>query len=234
MRQRIWELDAFRGICILGMVVVHFCYDLDALYQLQLPWVYDLALQWGGVLFLLLSGLCATLGKHHIRRGIVVFLCGMLCTAVTAGMYLLGLASKGIVIYFGVLHCLGTCMLLWMLLRKLPLWALAAIGIVLAAAGLYMQTYPIYGPSWLLPVGVMYPGFATSDYFPLLPNLGYFLLGAVLGHTIYHKRSTLFPKVDTNLPPIRFLCACGRHSLLIYLLHQPIFSAAFALLAYIN
>ena len=34
MKQRIWELDAFRGICVLGMVVVHFVYDITELYSL--------------------------------------------------------------------------------------------------------------------------------------------------------------------------------------------------------
>ena len=33
-KQRIWELDALRGICVLGMVAVHFVYDLVELYAL--------------------------------------------------------------------------------------------------------------------------------------------------------------------------------------------------------
>ena len=34
MKKRIWELDAFRGICILGVVFVHFVYDLVELYRI--------------------------------------------------------------------------------------------------------------------------------------------------------------------------------------------------------
>ena len=123
MKHRIWELDVFRGFCILGVVVVHFVYDLTDLYGIlrwDAPALFQFVQNWGGVLFLLLSGICATLGSRSVRRGIIVFTCGMICTAVTAGMYLLDMADKYIIIYFGVLHCLGLCMVLWAALKKLP------------------------------------------------------------------------------------------------------------------
>ena len=89
MKKRIWELDAFRGICVLGMLIVHFVYDLTELYRLvswqpgdAFAWVQ----RWGGVLFLLLSGICVTLGRRSVRRGLIVFGCGLVCTAGTVGM----------------------------------------------------------------------------------------------------------------------------------------------------
>ena len=100
MKKRIWELDVFRGICILGMVLVHFIYDLVELYGIidwSYPAVFSFVKDWGGVLFLLLSGVCATLGSRSVRRGLIVFACGLVCTAVTAGMYLLGFAGKYII-----------------------------------------------------------------------------------------------------------------------------------------
>ena len=91
MKKRIWELDALRGVCILGMVIVHFVYDLVELYALvpmAYPKWFAFIKDWGGVLFLLLSGTCATLGSGHTRRGLVVFACGMVCTLVTVyGLY---------------------------------------------------------------------------------------------------------------------------------------------------
>ena len=57
---------------------------------------------------------------------------------------------------------------------------------------------------------------------PLLPNLGFFLLGAALGRVLYRQKQTRFPGVSPALPPIRLLTALGRHSLLVYLLHQPL------------
>ena len=234
MNKRIWELDAFRGLCILAMVAVHLVFDLVYIYgTLTLAgWgqgLFTLLTQWGGVLFLLLSGICVTLGSHPVKRGLVVFGCGMLCSLVTWLMYAFDLQDKGIIIYFGVLHCLGICMLLWPVFRRLPLWLLGCLGGALVAIGFWIANLTV-DHFWLVPIGVLFPGFSSSDYFPLLPNLGFFLLGAVLGRTLYRKKQTLFPKVDPRNLLIRFLCMCGRLSLFIYLLHQPVISALLELI----
>lgn len=233
MKQRIWELDAFRGLCVLGMVAVHLVYDVVELYGLvdwKYPAVFSFVKNWGGVLFLLISGICVTLGAHSTRRGITVFCCGLFCTAVTAGMYLLNLADKGILIYFGVLHCLGVCMLLWYFFRKLPTVALGVLWAGLVAAGLWLQTIRVDFP-WLIPLGFLPVEFVSSDYFPLLPNLGFFLLGAVLGKTVYAAKKSLLPGVNPENGGIRFLCACGRQSLWIYLLHQPVLAGVVGLIS---
>jgi len=232
MKRRIWELDVFRGVCILGVIAVHFVYDLVELYGIldwEYPPIFSFIKNWGGVLFVLLSGICATLGRRSIRRGLIVFGCGMLITAVTYGMTLFGF-DKSILIYFGVLHCLGTCMILWALFRKLPTWALALLGIAMVIAGMYLKgVYPV-SHFWLMPLGILPGHFPTSDYFPLLPNLGYFLLGAVLGRTVYRKQESLLPSVSQKNIFVRFFSFCGRQSLLIYLLHQPILNAVCMLL----
>lgn len=233
MKKRIWELDAFRGICVLGMLIVHFVYDLTELYRLvswqpgdTFAWVQ----RWGGVLFLLLSGICVTLGRRSIRRGLIVFGCGLLCTAVTVGMYRLGLSGNGIQIYFGVLHCLGVCMILWPVFRRLPWWALLSLGIGIIVTGLWVFEPMRVSYPWLLPLGIQPGGLITSDYFPLFPNLGFFLLGSALGKTLYRRQQSLLPRVNDRNFLLRFLQLCGRQSLWIYLLHQPVFSGLFALL----
>ena len=81
---RIPELDAARGICILGMVAVHFVYDLTELYpvlQWEYPPFFLFLKNWGAVAFFLISGMAATLGRRHLRRGLVVFGCGLLVSA---------------------------------------------------------------------------------------------------------------------------------------------------------
>ena len=225
MKKRIWELDAFRGICILGVVIVHFVFDLVELYGM-VQWEYPLwykLISGCGFLFLVLSGICVTLGSHNVRRGLTVFGCGMVITAVTYGMYRLGYAGEGIIIYFGVLHCLGICMLLWPVFRKLPWPVLLGLGIVLAALGFAVDPMRT-DCKWLMPLGIIWHGFKSVDYYPLLPNLGYFLIGAVLGKTVYGKKESLLPNVEGGLGFFGFLSACGRNSLWIYMLHQPILS----------
>ena len=233
MKNRVWELDALRGICILGMVLVHFVYDLVELYRIvswEYPQWFSLVMNWGGILFFLISGTCATLGKHSVRRGLIVVGCGMICTAVTYGMYRYGF-DKSILIYFGVLHCLGTCMILWWIFKRFPTWLLAVLGIAMVAVGLYLDTiYPAEN-LWLMPLGILPPYFSTSDYFPLLPNFGWFLLGAVMGRTIYRKKQTLLPLVNPKNFLVRGFSFLGRHSLWIYLIHQPIIAGICMLLA---
>lgn len=228
--RRIWELDALRGICILGMAAVHLLYDLSGLGISIAPRLLTFFQNWGGIVFLLLSGICVTLGRRHIRRGLLVFGCGMLCTAVTVLLYHLGFAPGSIVISFGVLHCLGSCMLLWQLFRHCsnPLLAILSISFCILGLMFQQQLVPY---RWGIPFGLMYPGFTSADYFPLFPNLGYFLLGALLGRRLYPRKTTRFPIANPSAFPIRFLCQCGTHSLWIYLLHQPLFAGMIALVS---
>lgn len=225
MKKRIWELDVLRGVCILGMVAVHLIYDLQTFFSL--PFLADSQLfaivkQWGGVLFLLISGICVTLGSHPVRRGLIVFACGLLCSAVTAGMYALHMADKSIIIYFGVLHCLGVCMLLWPLLKRLPVWALGLVGLGLSVLGLWISGNVLVDFPWLIPLGLVPGDFVSSDFFPLLPNLGFFLVGAFLGKTLYRKKETLLPRVNPANPVLAFFTLLGKWSLPVYLLHQPV------------
>ncbi len=229
---RIWELDALRGICIIGMVVVHLLYDLCYIYglvQLQDSRLFYFISQWGGVLFLLISGICVTLGSHPVRRGIIVFTAGMVVTLVTWGLYRLELFDRSILIYFGVLHCLGLCMLLWPLLRHIPTWLLPVLGLALAIAGIYISENILVSTKNLIWLGFMYPGFQSSDYFPILPNLGFFILGCFLGKTLYKNKNTLLPRIDPDFFLIRFFRLCGKWSLFIYLLHQPLITGAIEL-----
>ena len=232
MKKRIWELDAFRGICILGVVIVHFVYDLVELYRIvqwSYPPVFSLVKNWGGVLFVLLSGVCVTLGRRSVRRGLIVLGCGLGITAVTYGMYRMGFGI-GIMIYFGVLHCLGTCMILWSVFKKCPNWLLLVLGVAIIAFGLFLRSRPTVDHVWLVPLGFFPPKFYTSDYFPLLPNLGYFLLGAAIGRTAYRNKESLLPMVNPKNVLVRFFSFCGRQSLVIYLAHQPILAGICMLL----
>ncbi len=233
MKKRIWELDAFRGLFILGMVLVHLLYDLIDFYQVATAdslGIYRFFLNWGGILFFLISGICVTFSGHYLRRGIIVFLFGMLCTAVTGTLVLLDFAEPSLMIYFGVLHCLGACMMLWPLFKKCPVWLLGLLSAAIIAFGLYADGHIRVDFPWLAPLGLIPKGFSSSDYFPLLPNLGYFLAGTVLGKTLYARQETLFPNVNPNNPLIRFLLFCGKHSLIIYLLHQPVLIALVGLI----
>lgn len=222
-KSRIWELDALRGVCILCVIVVHFLFDLSFFggLDLTLPAWYVFIQEYGGAIFVVLSGVCVTLGSKSVRRGLIVFSCGMLITAVTYGMYRLGMSGADVVVKFGVLHLLGVCMLVYPAFKKLPPATLTVLGLVIAITG-YAIRGIIVPQHWLFPLGLTYEGFTSSDYFPLFPQLGYFLIGAAIGKTAYREKRTLLPGSFQKTPIARFFCWCGRQSLFIYLLHQPI------------
>ena len=222
-KSRIWELDALRGVCILCVIVVHFLFDLSFFggLDLTLPAWYVFLQEYGGAIFVVLSGVCVTLGSKSVRRGLIVFACGMLITAVTYGMYRLGMSGADVVVKFGVLHLLGVCMLVYPAFKKLPPAALALLGLAIAITG-YAIRGVVVPQHWLFPLGLTYEGFTSSDYFPLFPQLGYFLIGAAIGKTAYREKKTLLPGSFQKTGIARFFCWCGRQSLFIYLLHQPI------------
>ena len=218
--QRIWELDALRGISILGVIGLHLLFDLEVFFGLPflqhpLMQLYNKAV---GIFFVVLSGLCVTLGKRPIRRGLQVFGFAMIITAVTWVMAKLGFLHPSLIIWFGVLHLLGLCMLLWPLFQKSPTVLLAALSAAILVLGFYFDTVTVSIP-WLFPLGLTSKGFTSGDFFPLFPFLGWFFLGAVLGRTVYKNKQSLLSAFPYRFP---FLCWCGRHSLLLYLLHQPI------------
>ena len=222
-RQRIWEVDALRGLFLLGMLVIHFVLDIELTFQVQLPLpvLFHIIRRAGAAGFILLSGLCATLGSHPRRRGGQVLTCGLLISLVT-GLAVTGkLAPAGFFIQFGILHLLGVCMLLYPSLRVCSNWALTLLGGCVLAVGCRFLHITVSSPL-LFPLGLTCRHFSSLDYFPLLPFAGWFIWGIVLGRLLYASGKTRLPGHGRALP-LRALRAIGRHSLPLYLLHQPVF-----------
>lgn len=223
-KERIWELDALRGLLILGMMIIHFIFDLRYFAQINVytPAWFDFIGSYGHILFILLSGLCATLSTHNVKRGIIVFAAGLLVSYVTVFLDFV-LHMDHLRIWFGILHLLGICMILYPIFRKIPFWMLALLGVVFIALGLWLQTLRV-SVDFLFPLGLRSQnGYAGSDYFPIFPGLGWFLIGTAFGKRVYNKKTTLFPAVNSQFILLRMLRFIGRHSLEIYLLHQPVF-----------
>ncbi len=64
-------------------------------------------------------------------------------------------------------------------------------------------------------------GFARSgaDYFPMIPWVGFTLIGAFLGQTLYKEKKSLLPQIDGMWRrPVDWF---GSKSLYVYVLHQP-------------
>lgn len=240
---RLHLLDALRGLTLISMAAYHSMWNLVHLYGIDGAWftgpigyLWQQSICWT---FILLAGFCFSLSRSHWKRGLLIFGGGILVSAVT---HLLMPASR---ITFGILTFTGSAVLLMIpaekLLRKVPalpgLLTSAALfaltrnvpsgtlgfeGLVLAPVpqGLYRNLLT----TWL---GFPAPHFYSADYFPLIPWFALFVCGYFL-FRIFSARGwneKLFAK--GTFPVLNFL---GRHSLMVYLLHQPLIYGLMALL----
>ena len=230
---RIWEIDAIRGFLILCVIASHtLFYSANILGLFRLPAPVRYVMQYGGSLFVLLSGLSATLGHNSFRRGLMVFAGGMVLTIGSYAGVLLGWLSEDMIIRFGVLHLLGFAMIVYPALKKLPTWAVAGFGLAVLVVGYWLEIENVLVESRLFfPLGLRYAGFTSGDYFPIAPQLGWFCLGIVLGRTLYGEKTTRIPSVNPETPVIRFFTWCGRNSLYIFIIHLPIVGGVMMLLS---
>lgn len=242
--QRLSLLDTIRGLTLCSMILYHLSWDLVYMVGIDWPWYHTAgAFYWQQSIcwtFILLSGLCIPLSHHRIRRGFVVSLCGVLVTVVT-----LAFAYEDRVI-FGVLTLIGACMILTGLLYRGLCKIPRILGIVLFGylfyltrwinAG-YLQLYPgkeIALPSFLYQgyamtfLGFQAPEFYSTDYFSLMPWFFLYLVGVYLGRLLFETKAKNAGIFRLSIPPLSFM---GRHSLLIYLAHQPVITGILVLIA---
>lgn len=197
-------LDELRGLDLISMMLYHGMWDAVYLFGVVVPWysagqgrLWQQSICW---VFILLSGFCLPLGHHPLKRGAAVFGAGVLVTAVTL------LFMPEDVVWFGVLTLLGSAMLLTGLvqkwLQKIPPTVGLAVSLILFAL-----TYHTMDGYWGLgPLRCA-----------LLPWLFLFWAGYYLHPLVGRKR--MEPLRRSVCPPLGWL---GRHSLVLYLLHQPV------------
>ena len=224
---RFFLVDALRGVAIALMFAYHFSFDLNYFGLIHVdfyhnPFWLDLRALIVS-LFLVLVGVSLVLAN---RRGVnlraaLPRLYRLLGAAVlvSLGSYALFPASM---IFFGVLHFIFVASLLGLLFLRLR-WTNLALGVLLVLVGLTVQ-HPWFDQAWLQWFGLMTHKPITEDYVPLLPWFGVVLVGIFLGRHLF-SGATL-PALARWQPGgsvARLLAFAGRHSLLLYLLHQPVF-----------
>lgn len=230
---RIWELDALRGFMILCVIVVHTLFDLEGIININYPDFYIFIRDNGGILFIILSGICATLGSKTFVRGLIVFASGMLITLVTYSMYHFNYFDRGMIITFGILHMLGICMIVYPVFKNIPKWLVLFVGIAIIVAGIFIADKTSEVPFSYV-IGVPSITYAAGDYFPLIPYSGWFFVGIFLGKTIYKNKKSLMPNAPKDFFLIKFLRLCGKYSLYIYLIHQPVVYGLISAILYLK
>jgi uncharacterized membrane protein len=220
--RRIQAVDALRGAAILLMIVYHFCFDLRyyrliaADFEHGRGWLSFRALIVAS--FLLLVGVSLVLageaGMSKAKFGRRIAIIAGCAVAASIASYLV---FPRTFIYFGILHCIVVASLLARPLWKQPKLALA-LGAIVIVAGLTLQfsAFDTRSLSW---IGFTTTKPPTEDYVPLFPWAGVVLVGLYVGHQLMSGR---FAAWRSWVSAPRWLPWLGRHSLIIYMIHQPI------------
>jgi uncharacterized membrane protein len=240
---RFWEIDAMRGVAVVLMIIYHLVFDLAFLcgYDIQPSsglWFYFASLI--ATMFMFLVGVSLTISHSrarvaggggflkYLRRGAGIFALGMLITVVTWVLY----PQQAII--FGMLHLIGVSIPLAYPFVRLRVPNLV-MGLAVFAVGTYLLTSVVVDFPWLVWLGVQYRGFWSLDYRPLLPWFGVTLVGLFAGNTLYAGGVRRFALPDlSGAWPVRVLTLMGRHSLLIYMIHQPVMIAVLTALGIID
>lgn len=244
MNNRFWEIDAMRGVAIVMMVIYHFVYDLDYFDVTDVVytdpfWFYFQRVT--ATIFIALVGISLAINNAKfiqqgingrelfwmfLQRGTRIFAWGLVISLMTW----LTLGAERAV-RFGILHFIGTSIVLAFPFLK-GRWSNVTLGLLLISAGRILQAQT-FSFSWLFWLGFLPANHRSVDYFPLIPWFGAVLIGIAHGNTLYRdfRRQFSLPDLSHNLT-LSLLQRMGRHSLVLYLIHQPLLFAGFILVSF--
>jgi uncharacterized membrane protein len=230
-------LDISRGLAVAAMVVYHFTWDLGhfGLTTIQASvdpgWRLFAKLIAGSFLFLVGIGLVLAHGER-IRWAAFWRRFGILALAAGAITFATWYAMPESFIFFGILHCIAVASLIGLAFLRLPVVAILACAVAALALPQFEAAKSAFfdHPAWLwLGLNPVLP--LTNDYEPLLPWLGPVLLGIATARLL--RGTPAEARLATAAPrgrAARGLAFVGRHSLVVYLLHQSILFGGLALL----
>jgi len=220
-------IDWFRGFAILLMVIYHLCYDLDVFGYIDtvfgtgywVPFRYVIVIS-----FLLLVGLSLQFvhyKKINVKNMKVRTLqLGLASAVVTISSYFIAPQKATL---FGILHLILLASWLGLLFINRP--KLSAIaGTTIFALGHFVETN-LFDSNWLHWIGMVEYVRPALDYAPLFPWFGVVLWGIALGYVIQSNVFISRSLLNINVTQSKFnsfLNWAGKHSLVIYLIHQPL------------
>lgn len=240
--KRYHTIDWLRGLAIVNMVIFHGIWDLVYLFDFNWDWymsqgayIWQQCICWT---FIFISGFCFSMGHRQLKRGFTVFLCGLLMTAVTV----IFMPENRVV--FGILTLLGSCMLFmvpahkW--LRKCkPILGLIISGLLFFLTRNINQGYLgferwnfislpdcLYQSLFGTYLGFPTYNFYSTDYFSIMPWIFLYVFG-YYAQRLMEERHLLEHLKGVRIGILEWI---GRHSLLIYVVHQPVLYLVLSLL----
>ena len=225
---RFEAVDLARGVALLAMFVFHFAYDLSyfGLIETHVPsepgWRWFARVIAGS--FLTLVGFSLVLAtRHGLNRRANVRRLAMVAGAaalVTLGTFF---AMRPSFIFFGILHHVALASVLALPFLRLPVIAVAGAATLVFTLPVLVAHSLLDEPllAWL---GFSRAPIATADFVPVFPWFGCVLGGIVLARLVLPRlEASRLARWQPRALPTRLVVWGGRHSLLVYLVHQPVF-----------
>jgi uncharacterized membrane protein len=234
---RIFLVDALRGLAIILMVIFHTAFDLNmfGIYKVDLySGFWGFTARSAEFMFLILVGFSLYLSYKN-RKPYGVFLKRQISRAVKLLLIALGITFATLMIYpegyirFGVLHLISLGIAAGALIIPYPRLNFIMIFLCLIAGGIFTNIHA--NTELFLLFGITPYNFFTIDYFPIFPWLALILSGISFARIMNLKKLLAHNK---HIPGLGFLETAGRHSLFIYLVHQPVILGIIWLLSKIN
>lgn len=223
---RLLILDVARGVALVAMAIYHFGWDLFFFGYVsseavnQGPW--KIFARCIASSFLILVGIGLVLAHlDGIRwRGFAWRWLKIAAAALIISIATFFFVREGF-IFFGILHQIAFASLAGLLLLRFPAIILLVLGVIWVLAAPYLKT-DIFNSLHLAWTGLQTEGVVSNDYVPVFPWFGAVIVG--MGLSKLALQYNFFERIDV-LPVNRMtnvLSFLGRHSLLTYLLHQPV------------
>jgi uncharacterized membrane protein len=225
MLGRKFEVDVIRGASIVLMIIFHFAYDLSLFGYASYNTNADI--EWRVFRGIIVSGFLITMGMSSYlayAKGIRWNKLGMGLAKLSATALLISLGSIYMYpqqwVYFGIIHFIALALPISLLFLRVPNGAFVLGGAIIAA---YFTGYLSMQPVWQWSVTSLNIPKQTVDLVSFIPWIGVVLIGIFIAH---HKLFQLHIKPKRLSESLSFL---GKHSLIVYLLHQPLLFLGFNL-----
>jgi uncharacterized membrane protein len=229
--RRLPVVDIARGAALVAMFGYHLVWDLAHFGYIDEQAPFSPAMRLASHViacsFLFIAGASLVLAR---RTPFDWRAYGVRLGKIAAAALAVSLASRLLfpeaLILFGILHCIAAASVLALPFLFLP-WPAALVGAAVATAlPLFAASHAFDGP-WLDWTGLNLVEPSSNDFRPLLPWAAALLTGVgVMAFGRPRGAVDVLARIRGTSPPARLLAFGGRHSLLIYLVHQPIFFAA--------
>jgi uncharacterized membrane protein len=227
---RLVALDAARGLALVAMLGFHLIWDLGNFGYIQAEIPYSAGVKAFGhaiaVTFLFIVGVSLVLARARSADW-RPFWRRLALIAGAAALVSLGtfLVFPKAFVFFGILHCIAVASLLAAPTLGAP-WPATAIAAALASLAPLAFRAPFFDAPWLSWIGLSTIEPLTNDYRPLLPWSGAVFAGVAAAQ---FWRAKNLASLGAGLKG-GALSWAGRHSLALYLLHQPLLFGLFGAL----